>query len=208
MNATEKIEAAEKYKESGNDAYKNGKYSRATKKYTAAIKFIEFDSSFTDEEKQVAKKLKISLNLNSAAVAIKTKSWDTARKSSEKVLDLERSNEKALYRFAQASMELGEYEESRRSLKKILEVDANHAEATRLMARLKVLEAHQAKKDAKIFGGMFNKIDLYEDVKVTEKKKSDEDELPEGLKEELVDAPPMEAPPAPDAGEPMELQHA
>lgn len=208
MNNAEKIEAAEKYKDSGNDAYKNGKYARATKKYSTAIKFIEFDSSFTDDEKQAAKKLKISLNLNSAAVAIKTKSWDTARKSSGKVLDLESSNEKALYRNAQATMELGEYDESRRCLKKILEADANHAEATRLMARLKVLEAHQAKKDAKLFGGMFNKIDLYDDVKVAEKKKVDEDELPEGIDEELVDAPPMDAPPAPDEGEPMTLQHA
>ena len=93
-------------------------------------------------------KLKLSLNLNAAAVAIKQKSWATARKSSQKALDIESSNEKALYRHAQASMELQEYDESRRSLGKILDGDAEHAEAQRMLARLKVLEAHQAKKDA------------------------------------------------------------
>ena len=200
MNNAEKIEAAEKYKSSGNDAYKGGNFKRATKKYEAALKYVEHDSSFSDEEKHASKKLKLSLNLNAAAVAIKQKSWTTARKSSQKALDIESSNEKALYRHAQASMELQEYDESRRSLGKILDADAEHAEAKRMLARLKVLEAHQAKKDAKIFGGMFKKIDLYDDVKVEEKK---EEEAAAPVVPDDADVPPMDAPPAPDASEPF-----
>lgn len=201
MNNTEKIEAAEKYKSSGNDAYKGGNFKRATKKYESALKYVEQDTSFSDEEKQASKKLKLSLNLNAAAVAIKQKSWATARKSSQKALDIESSNEKALYRHAQASMELQEYDESRRSLGKILDGDAEHAEAQRMLARLKVLEAHQAKKDAKIFGGMFKKIDLYADVKVEEKKEEEETAAP--VVPDVSDVPPMDAAPAPDAGEPF-----
>jgi len=201
MNNAEKIEAAEKYKSSGNDAYKGGNFKRATKKYESALKYVEQDTSFSDEEKQASKKLKLSLNLNAAAVAIKQKSWATARKSSQKALDIESSNEKALYRHAQASMELQEYDESRRSLGKILDGDAEHAEAQRMLARLKVLEAHQAKKDAKIFGGMFKKIDLYADVKVEEKKEEEETAAP--VVPDVSDVPPMDAAPAPDAGEPF-----
>ena len=201
MNNAEKIEAAEKYKSSGNDAYKGGNFKRATKKYESALKYVEQDTSFSDEEKQASKKLKLSLNLNAAAVAIKQKSWATARKSSQKALDIESSNEKALYRHAQASMELQEYDESRRSLGKILDGDAEHAEAQRMLARLKVLEAHQAKKDAKIFGGMFKKIDLYADVKVEEKKEEEEAAAP--VVPDVSDVPPMDAAPAPDAGEPF-----
>lgn len=210
MNATEKLEAAEKYKASGNDAYKNSKFARATKKYAAALKFVEYDTNFSDEEKQVSKKLKLSLNLNSAAVAIKTKSWSSARKSSEKALELESGNEKALYRLAQASMELDEYDESRRCLKKILEVDEAHAEAQRMMNRLKALEARQAKKDARIFGGMFNKMDLYDDVKVDAKTEAEKEEtfVTEMEEQAKTEAPPMDQPLAPDAGEPMSLQHA
>lgn len=203
MNNAEKIEAAEKYKTSGNDAYKGGKFARATKKYDAALKFVEMDESFSDEEKQASKKLKLSLNLNSAAVAIKTKSWMSARKSSEKALAIEGSNEKALYRFAQAAMELQEYDESRRSLKKILEADESHAEATRMLTRLKALEAHQAKKDAKIFGGMFSKIDLgYEDVKVKADEPDEEIPAPEAMPE----VPAFDEPPAPDANEPFGVE--
>ena len=200
MNNAEKIEAAEKYKSSGNDAYKGGNFKRATKKYESALKYVEQDTSFSDEEKQASKKLKLSLNLNAAAVAIKQKSWATARKSSQKALDIESSNEKALYRHAQASMELQEYDESRRSLGKILDGDAEHAEAQRMLARLKVLEAHQAKKDAKIFGGMFKKIDLYADVEVEEKKEA---ETAAPVVPDVSDVPPMDAAPAPDAGEPF-----
>ena len=212
MNSAEKIEAAETYKASGNDAYKGGKFARASKKYAAALKFVEFDSGFSDEEKQASKKLKLSLNLNSAAVAIKTKSWTEARQASQKALDIESSNEKALYRYAQATMEMHEYDESRRSLKKILEQDESHAEAQRMMKRLKALEAHQAKKDAKIFGGMFSKIDLYDkaELEAMEKKEVEDDaDSLDAVKAanaaDEIEVPPMDAPPAPDAGEPMEV---
>ena len=70
-----------------------------------------------------------------------------------------------------------------------------------MLARLKVLEAHQAKKDAKIFGGMFKKIDLYADVKVEEKKEEEETAAP--VAPDVSDVPPMDAAPAPDAGEPF-----
>jgi tetratricopeptide (TPR) repeat protein len=221
MNTAEKIEAAERYKSSGNDAYKSGKYERANKKYAKALKFVDHDTSFSDEEKQASKKLKLSLNLNSAAVSIKTKSWGDARRSSEKVLDIESSNEKALYRHAQATMELQEYDESRRSLKKILEQDESHAEALRLMARLKALEARQAKKDAKIFGGMFSKMELYDPSEVGKKSKDENDDEDDDDDDEdtlarvmaaneadTLEVPPMDAPPAPDANEPMTLTHA
>ena len=73
MNNAEKIEAAEKYKSSGNDAYKGGNFKRATKKYESALKYVEQDTSFSDEEKQASKKLKLSLNLNAGGGGHQTK---------------------------------------------------------------------------------------------------------------------------------------
>ncbi|KAJ6288757.1 hypothetical protein OIU76_024688 [Salix suchowensis] len=52
MNTQEKIEAAGKKKGEGNAWFKAGKYERASRRYEKATKFIEYDSSFTDEEKQ------------------------------------------------------------------------------------------------------------------------------------------------------------
>jgi hypothetical protein len=88
-------------------------------------------------------------------------------------------------------------------LKKILEADESHAEATRMLTRLKALEAHQAKKDAKIFGGMFSKIDLgYEDVKVKADEPDEEIPAPEAMPE----VPAFDEPPAPDANEPFGVE--
>lgn len=45
-----------------------------------AIKYIEYDSSFSDEEKQQAKTLKITCNLNNAACKLKLKDYKQAEK--------------------------------------------------------------------------------------------------------------------------------
>ncbi|KAL2933041.1 Peptidyl-prolyl cis-trans isomerase FKBP62 [Bienertia sinuspersici] len=84
MNTEEKIEAAGKKKEEGNALFKAGKYVRASKRYEKAVKYIEYDSSFSDEEKKQAKVLK--------------------------VLEMESMNVKALYRRAQAYIHLADLE--------------------------------------------------------------------------------------------------
>ncbi|KAG8369565.1 hypothetical protein BUALT_Bualt14G0026600 [Buddleja alternifolia] len=55
MNSEEKITAAGKKKEEGNIWFKAGKYERASKRYEKAAGFVNYDSSFSEEEKQQAK---------------------------------------------------------------------------------------------------------------------------------------------------------
>ncbi|RZC12537.1 Peptidyl-prolyl cis-trans isomerase FKBP65 isoform C [Glycine soja] len=86
LNTQEKIEAAGKKKEEGNAFFKVGKYERASKRYEKAIKFVEYDSSFSDEEKQQTKALKITCNLNNAACKLKLKDYKQAEKMCTKVL--------------------------------------------------------------------------------------------------------------------------
>jgi len=52
------------------------------------MKFIEYDSSFGDEEKQQSKALKITCNLNNAACKLKLKDYKQAEKLCTKVLFL------------------------------------------------------------------------------------------------------------------------
>ena len=51
-----------------------------------AVKYIEYDSSFSDEEKKQAKALKISCNLNTAACKLKLKEYKQAEKLCTKVM--------------------------------------------------------------------------------------------------------------------------
>ncbi|CAN1302165.1 Peptidyl-prolyl cis-trans isomerase FKBP62 [Linum perenne] len=99
MNTEEKIEAAGKKKEEGNALFKAGKYVRASKRYEKAVKYIEYDTSFSDEEKKQSKVLKVACNLNSAA---------------------------SLYRRAQAYIQLADLELAEFDIKKALEIDPNN----------------------------------------------------------------------------------
>lgn len=85
LNTQEKIEAAGKKKEEGNAFFKVGKYERASKRYEKAIKFVEYDSSFSDEEKQQTKALKITCNLNNAACKLKLNDYKQAENMCTKV---------------------------------------------------------------------------------------------------------------------------
>lgn len=62
------------------------------------MNYIGYDSSFSDEEKQQAKVLKITCNLNNAACKLKLKEYKQAEKLCSKGLELDSKNVKALYR--------------------------------------------------------------------------------------------------------------
>lgn len=49
------------------------------------VKYIEYDSSFDEEDKKKAKALKIACNLNNAACKLKLKDYKEAAKLSTKV---------------------------------------------------------------------------------------------------------------------------
>ncbi|EFH40049.1 hypothetical protein ARALYDRAFT_917529 [Arabidopsis lyrata subsp. lyrata] len=102
MNTEEKIEAAGKKKEEGNAKFKAGKYALASKRYDKAVKFIEYDTSFSEEEKKQAKALKVACNLQDVACKLKLKDYKQAEKLCTKVLELESTNVKALFVLVKA----------------------------------------------------------------------------------------------------------
>ncbi|XP_022761816.1 peptidyl-prolyl cis-trans isomerase FKBP65-like isoform X2 [Durio zibethinus] len=126
MKTEEKIEAAGKKKEEGNALFKAGKYERASKRYEKAVKFIEYDSSFSDEEKQQTKLLKVTCNLNNAACKLKLKDYKEAEKLCTKVLELDNRNVKALYRRAQAYIQLVDLDLAEVDIKKAMEIDPDN----------------------------------------------------------------------------------
>ncbi|CAI9107345.1 OLC1v1006676C1 [Oldenlandia corymbosa var. corymbosa] len=163
MNTQEKIEAAGRKKEEGNALFKAGKYARASKRYEKAAKFIEYDTSFSEEEKRQSKALKISCNLNNAACKLKLKEYKEAVKLCTKVLELETTNVKALYRRAQAYMNLADLDLAEFDIKKALEIDPDNRDVKLEYKTLKEKVKEFNKKDAKFYGNMFarlNKVDV------------------------------------------------
>lgn len=165
MSTAEKIEAAAKKKEEGNALFKAGKYERASKRYETAVKFIEYDSTFSDEEKKQAKALQITCNLNNAACKLKLKDYKQAEKLCTKVLELDSNNVKALYRRAQAYIQLADFDVAERDIKKALEIDPENREVKMEYRLLKEKVKEYNKKDAQFYGQIFAKMSKLEQVK-------------------------------------------
>ncbi|GKE17085.1 peptidyl-prolyl cis-trans isomerase FKBP62-like protein, partial [Tanacetum coccineum] len=154
----EKIEAAGKKKEEGNAFFKAGKYKKAVKRYEKAAKYIEYDTNFEEEEKKQAKALKITCNLNNAACQLKLKEYKQAEKLCTKVLELESTNVKALYRRAQAHMNVADLDLAEIDIKKALEIDPDNKDVKLTYKVLKEKIKEYNKKDAKFYGNMFAKM--------------------------------------------------
>ncbi|CAJ2635054.1 unnamed protein product [Trifolium pratense] len=159
MNTGEKVEAAGKMKEDGNRLFKAGKYTKASKRYEKAVKFVEYDTSYTEEQKKTAKALKVACNLNNAACKLKLKDYKQAEKlCTKQVLELESTNVKALYRRAQAYIQLADLDLAEFDIKKALEIDPDNREVKLEYKILKEKMKEINKKDAQFYGNMFSKM--------------------------------------------------
>ncbi|KAL6506524.1 Peptidyl-prolyl cis-trans isomerase fkbp62 [Orobanche gracilis] len=164
MNTEEKIEAAGKKKEEGNALFKAGKYVKATKRYEKAAKYIEHDTSFSEDEKKQSKALKVTCNLNNAACKLKLKDYKQAEKLCTKVLELESTNVKALYRRAQARMNMADLDLAELDIKKALEIDPDNRDVKLEYKALKEKVKEFNKKDAKFYGNMFAKLNKMQPI--------------------------------------------
>lgn len=93
---------------------------------TQAAKFVEFDHSFTDDEKHTANDLRLSCYLNNAACKLKLEEYSEASRLCTKVIELDPSNVKALFRRSQAYMKTSELEKAEADLKRALAIDPNN----------------------------------------------------------------------------------
>ncbi|KAL0368926.1 UNVERIFIED_CONTAM: peptidyl-prolyl isomerase [Sesamum calycinum] len=155
MSNTERIEAAARKKEEGNQLFKNGKYQRAAKKYDKAADYVGEDGSLTDDDEKVVKSLRVSCWLNGAACSLKLNNFGEAINLCSKILDVESCNVKALYRRAQAYMGVSELYLAEMDIKRALEADPHNREIKLIQKNLKQLQAESNRRDAKLYRAMF-----------------------------------------------------
>ncbi|OVA11790.1 Peptidyl-prolyl cis-trans isomerase [Macleaya cordata] len=157
METTEKLQACEKKKDEGNKLFKAGKFWCASMKYEKAVKCVEFDHSFTDEEKTWANALRISCNLNNAACKLKLEEYVEASKFCTKVLELDPFNVKALYRRSQSYLKTSDLEKAEIDIKRALTIHPNNRDVKLEYNRLRNKKKEYAKYEAEIFGTIFSR---------------------------------------------------
>ncbi|KAG9440606.1 hypothetical protein H6P81_020771 [Aristolochia fimbriata] len=158
MDSHEKIAAAEKKKEEGNKLFKSEKYWQAANRYDKAADYVNEDKDFSDEVQNQAKSLRVSCWLNHAACSLKLSDFREVVKLCSKVLDIESHNIKALFRRAQAYVELYDLDLADFDVKKALDIDPNNREVILLLKTLKQHQAESNKRDAKLYSNMFSRM--------------------------------------------------
>eukprot|EP00934_Nitzschia_sp_Nitz4_P002353 Nitzschia sp. Nitz4//scaffold119_size111653//22117//23821//NITZ4_004180-RA/size111653-processed-gene-0.162-mRNA-1//1//CDS//3329533806//2353//frame0 len=168
MTTEERLKEAEKLKAQGTELFKKQLYSEATVKYEDAASYAVDEGISGDDIPEAERPLYISCWSNAAMCFIKLKEWADATRACNQVLDMETeeaSNIKVLYRRGLARMHLGLYKEAKVDLMAAYKIDNSNKEVRKALAQLKEEVANSKKKEKAAFGGMFGKVDMYQDKK-------------------------------------------
>jgi peptidyl-prolyl isomerase D len=180
----ELMAAIESVKAIGNEQFKSGNHVVALKKYMKSVRYINhfikvgddvsFSSSdedddttpspaqnkgLTSEEISQNKKLeglKVPCLLNSAACRLKTNDSTGAVRDLTEVLVLDDVNTKALYRRAQAYIQMKDYEEANDDLDSALKISPDDKAIQREKTNVRTLIAQKKKRDKEIYSKLFS----------------------------------------------------
>lgn len=168
----ERVIKAKDHKERGNEQVKAGQILQALKdNYLEGLAYIEddpVDEKEFDEAVTELKNLKIQLYSNITMCYNKLQDWSASITNCNKGLELDKTNVKLLYRRAFARMNYGLLNEALEDTKIALEKDNANKELRDLQKRIKERIQKEAAKEKKVFGGMFNKISMYDEKNIVE----------------------------------------
>ncbi|EGR30370.1 peptidyl-prolyl cis-trans isomerase, putative [Ichthyophthirius multifiliis] len=155
----ERAEIGKKYKEEGNQAFKQGKMEEAVKLYDQGIDYVDFGN-----EVNGSTELRMTLYLNQSAVLMKQQKWEKVVKNCDIVIEKQPVNVKALFRRGNARLNLGDLDQAKADLTKAHDLDKENQE---IISSLRVLANKQkelVQKQKKMWGGLFGQS-YYEDEK-------------------------------------------
>lgn len=173
MNATEKLEQSVIVKEKGTQYFKEGKYKQASVQYKRIVSWLEHESSLSEEDEKKAKTLQLAAHLNLAMCFLKLQEPNQALENCDKALELDASNEKALFRRGEALCGMKEFDKARDDFQQVVQLyPANKAAKSQVVLCQKYIK-QQHEKDKRIYANMFQKFAERDSKKEAEKMKGD-----------------------------------
>uniref|UniRef100_A0A671VQE1 peptidylprolyl isomerase n=2 Tax=Sparus aurata TaxID=8175 RepID=A0A671VQE1_SPAAU len=193
MNTTEKLEQSIIVKEKGTQYFKEGKYKQASVQYKRIVSWLEHESGLSEEDEKKAKALRLAAHLNLAMCFLKLQEPNQALESCDKALELDASNEKALFRRGEALFGMKEFDKARDDFQQVIQLyPANKAAKSQVvLCQKRIKEQHE--KDKRIYANMFTKFAERDSKKEADKVKTgsngnDEMEVENGDKEAASEA--------------------
>lgn len=159
-----KADEGVKRKNQGNDYFKAGDWANAERKYRRALEFVEYDSSFNeDEAKAAAVKCRTAVFGNLAQVLINQGKFSDALHFCNKCLETDTMNMKARFRRGKCHLATDDWEEAKKDFGFILEHEPGNADAAAALQETnQKIRAYDQKQKSR-FGNMFAKLAVMEE---------------------------------------------
>nr|XP_020487038.2 peptidyl-prolyl cis-trans isomerase FKBP4 [Labrus bergylta] len=171
MNTVEKLEQSVIVKEKGTQYFKEGKYKHASVQYKRIVSWLEHEAGLSEEDEGKAKALRLAAHLNLAMCFLKLQEPNQALESCDKALELDESNEKALFRRGEALFGMKEFDRARDDFQQVVQLyPANKAAKSQVVfCQKRIKEQHE--KDKRIYANMFEKFAERDSKKEAERGK-------------------------------------
>ncbi|KAG8509058.1 Peptidyl-prolyl cis-trans isomerase FKBP4 [Galemys pyrenaicus] len=158
MNAEEKLEQSTIVKERGTVYFKEGKYKQALLQYKKIVSWLEYESSFSNEDAQKAQSLRLASHLNLAMCHLKLQAFSAAVDNCNKALELDNNNEKGLFRRGEAHLAVNDFELARADFQKVLQLYPNNKAAKAQLAICQQRIRKQLAREKKLYANMFERL--------------------------------------------------
>lgn len=168
MTSEQRLAHANKLKAEGTVLFKAGSFTEASQKYALAANYAVGEGITGDDIPEDERPLFVSSLSNAAMCYIKNKDWPEAIHACNQVLEIESeatTNIKALFRRGTARMHLGLMKEAKEDLMAAYKCDNTNKDVRKALQELKTKLAEHKKKEKAAYGGMFGKVDMYDDKK-------------------------------------------
>ena len=157
MTDEEKISLATGKKDEGTEFFKEKRFGEALEAYKEAEEYVD------EVKSEAGEAIWFACQLNAAQCSINLGDFPEAAASASAALKKDGSNVKALYRRGLARVHMGLAEEALVDLEKAKALDPDNKAVGVEISKAKKAIVEANKKAKQAFGGMFNKISMYDD---------------------------------------------
>uniref|UniRef100_A0A3Q1FDR1 peptidylprolyl isomerase n=1 Tax=Acanthochromis polyacanthus TaxID=80966 RepID=A0A3Q1FDR1_9TELE len=158
MDLSEKLDLVGDVKNKGNQYFKAGRYYQAIIQYQRIVSWLEMECGAGVEQQKRIQDCIVTAHLNLALCFLRIKEFSQVIDNCNKVIELDKGNEKALYRRGEARLLRNEFSLAMADFQQVLQVNSSNraARAQISICQSKIKEHHE--QDKKTYANMFQKF--------------------------------------------------